>query len=408
MSLKIYLSPSNQSRNLYSYGSTNEMEQCNKIAESAKKYLEYNGFQVKKAPKGQEMWTSINESNSWGSNIHVCIHTNAGGGKGCEVYVYEKASKQLKYAQPVYNEISAITQSGDRGIKTADFTEILNTTGIAVYCEVEFHDNSTTAKWIINNTDNIGKAIAKGLCKANLQTFKDPNDEQKPVQPEKPTQPEDAKYSVNDIVNFVGGKHYSNSNATEAAASNLSAGPAKITIISNGAKHPYHIIHTDSQSDVYGWVDASSISKNTSQAPTKEVFTLGEVVQFIGGKHYGSSNEDSKKGSSVGAGPAKITLMAEGSKHPYHIVHTDNTSSVYGWVDENVIKKITATTPSKTISVGSLVKVKENSKDYSGNALASFVYKNTYEVIEISGDRVVIGKNGAVTAAINKANLILV
>lgn len=39
------------------------------------------------------------------------------------------------------------------------------------------------------------------------------------------------------------------------------AGPAKITIIAKGAPHPYHVIHTDSQSTVYGWVDGSNLSK---------------------------------------------------------------------------------------------------------------------------------------------------
>lgn len=61
-----------------------------------------------------------------------------------------------------------------------------------------------------------------------------------------------------------------------------------------------------------------------------------------------------------------------------------------------------------TIKVGSKVKVKSGAKDYSGNSLASFVYKSTYTVMEISGNRVVIGVNGAVTAAVHKNNIIIV
>ena len=38
MSKKIYLSPSNQNGNLYAYGNTNEMEQCNRIADAALQY----------------------------------------------------------------------------------------------------------------------------------------------------------------------------------------------------------------------------------------------------------------------------------------------------------------------------------------------------------------------------------
>lgn len=46
MSKKIYLSPSSQINNVYAYGNTNEMVQCNKIAEAAKTALERCGFVV--------------------------------------------------------------------------------------------------------------------------------------------------------------------------------------------------------------------------------------------------------------------------------------------------------------------------------------------------------------------------
>lgn len=61
-----------------------------------------------------------------------------------------------------------------------------------------------------------------------------------------------------------------------------------------------------------------------------------------------------------------------------------------------------------TIKVGSKVKVRASAKDYNGNSLASFVYKSTYTVMEISGNRVVIGVNGAVTAAVHINNLMKV
>ena len=78
---KIYLSPSNQDGNLYAYGNTNEMEQCNRIAVCAAEHLTRNGYTVKRAPKGQKMNTSIKESNDWKADLHIPIHTNAGGGK---------------------------------------------------------------------------------------------------------------------------------------------------------------------------------------------------------------------------------------------------------------------------------------------------------------------------------------
>lgn len=168
---KIYLSPSNQYDNIYAYGNTNEMEQCNRIAEAAEKYLKLNGFEVKRAPKKQNMYTSINESNNWKADVHICIHTNAGGGHGCEVYTYSGASRELKYAKPIYNEIAGITPYSDRGLKVAQFAELVQTTAIAVYCECAFHDNYDEAKWIVEHTDELGKAIAKGMCAAVGKSF---------------------------------------------------------------------------------------------------------------------------------------------------------------------------------------------------------------------------------------------
>ena len=64
--------------------------------------------------------------------------------------------------------------------------------------------------------------------------------------------------------------------------------------------------------------------------------------------------------------------------------------------------------PAPTLKVGSKVKVKAGAKDYNGTQLASFVYTRTYDVIQISGDRVVIGQGGQVTAAVRAKDLTLV
>lgn len=73
--------------------------------------------------------------------------------------------------------------------------------------------------------------------------------------------------------------------------------------------------------------------------------------------------------------------------------------TVYDWNGKAVYSK------SVTLKVGDKVRVKSGSKDYNGGHLASFVYKTTYKVMQISGNRVVIGLNGSVTAAVHKDNL---
>lgn len=60
------------------------------------------------------------------------------------------------------------------------------------------------------------------------------------------------------------------------------------------------------------------------------------------------------------------------------------------------------------IKVGSKVRVVSGAKTYTGGGLASFIYKSTYDVIQIKGDRVVIGLGSAVTAAVRMSDLSLV
>ena len=57
------------------------------------------------------------------------------------------------------------------------------------------------------------------------------------------------------------------------------------------------------------------------------------------------------------------------------------------------------------LNVGDSVRVKAGSKWYDGHSIANCVFKNQYEVIQIKGDRVVIGVNGKVTGAISLDSL---
>lgn len=79
--------------------------------------------------------------------------------------------------------------------------------------------------------------------------------------------------------------------------------------------------------------DLSKEGKGGEDTGGKE-YKVGDVVQFNGGYHYVSSTASSPTGSKCAAGPAKITLQAKGAKHPWHLIHTDSKSRVYGWVDD--------------------------------------------------------------------------
>ena len=78
----------------------------------------------------------------------------------------------------------------------------------------------------------------------------------------------------------------------------------------------------------------NNVGKNKNTI--KDSYRTGDIVTFNGGRHYVSSS--GQKGYSASAGKAKITKIKSQDTHPYHLVHTDKGSNVYGWVDSGSFK----------------------------------------------------------------------
>lgn len=76
-----------------------------------------------------------------------------------------------------------------------------------------------------------------------------------------------------------------------------------------------------------------------------------------------------------------------------------------GWFYIKDLKKSTAA-PAPTFKVGDKVGVKQGAKTYDNKSLASWVYTTVFDVLQVNGDRVVIGLSGQVTAAVNSKDLI--
>ena len=81
-----------------------------------------------------------------------------------------------------------------------------------------------------------------------------------------------------------------------------------------------------------------TLKSSTKKAASGKEIALGDIVKFKGGPHYVSSNATSYRAKPK-AGPAKVTAISKKAKHPYHVVHTDKTSTVYGWVDASLVSK---------------------------------------------------------------------
>ena len=187
------------------------------------------------------------------------------------------------------------------------------------------------------------------------------------------------------------------------------------TVTVNGVKTPVILCHADSyklgsgsgHSDVYHWFnkygktmddvrnDVAALMKkvnNTSSAPSSSLeFKVGDVVNFVGNKHYGSAN--ALIGKTVKASKAKVINIYKSGKHPYQLRAVDDkgnfVSGVYGWVDASVVSKVKVETTVKNPDV--IYQVYADGKWWNEITNYNEVNSNGYAGVfgkEISGIRV--------------------
>ena len=106
----------------------------------------------------------------------------------------------------------------------------------------------------------------------------------------------------------------------------------------NAIKYSFEVI-ADTVPDVVEHIEKYAVQEipSNNDDTVKKTYKVGDIVNFNGGTHYVSSYSNAK-GYKATAGSAKITLgpdcRGNGKAHPWHLIHTDNKSNVYGWVDE--------------------------------------------------------------------------
>ena len=162
--MKVYISPSSQTENKYAYGTYTEAQICRQIGTELKGILDKVGVENKLADKSLDVNGRVKDSNNYKPDLHICIHTNAGGGDGTLVMCYKGYSNNA-YVKAIYNEVASLSPGKDDGIKENNtLAEVVQTYAVTVYVECEFHDNTTLAKWIVEHTSDIANSIAKAIC----------------------------------------------------------------------------------------------------------------------------------------------------------------------------------------------------------------------------------------------------
>ena len=118
-------------------------------------------------------------------------------------------------------------------------------------------------------------------------------------------------------------------------------------------KLPY--ITYDTAGGAQNGTESATKPSGTTTTPATLAFAVGDVVRFTGNTHY--TNAAAASGAACKPGTAKVTALAKGAKHPYHLIkQPGGGSTVYGWVNVADVQAVgNGTTPTK-MRVGAKVK----------------------------------------------------
>lgn len=164
--MKVYISPSDQTKNTYASGNTNEATQCREIAKLLVKSLNRCGIEARTNVVAS-MANRVAEGNAWGADLYVCIHTNAFNGKvsGTRIMCYNLTGEGYKASKAIFDCLAPVTPGTSENITARPgLYEIKYTEMPCSYVEIDFHDVPSVAAWIINHKPEIAEAICKGIC----------------------------------------------------------------------------------------------------------------------------------------------------------------------------------------------------------------------------------------------------
>ena len=165
---RVYISPSTQEHNVGLPPFTNEESQMNKIADIIMDLLVKDGrFTVKRNdPSMDDVYSIAQDSNNFRADIHVAIHSNAGGGVGTEVLTYGPNTNSERLGQALYNQIAPLSPGVDRGVKyNPNLIEVGNyVKATSALIEIAFHDSQADATWIVTSHQSIANGLYKGIC----------------------------------------------------------------------------------------------------------------------------------------------------------------------------------------------------------------------------------------------------
>lgn len=166
----VFISPSVQEYNHF-YGGGSEEYYMNLIADELVPLLIEKGISVERNNPNDSLDAVIEQSNEAPRDLHLAIHSNAGGGeyagrsKGVEIYYYTYSEPGKIAAEIIARNYKEIYPNPNavRIVPTTTLAEIRKTKAPAVLIEVGYHDNPEEAEWIRENISNIAQNLADSV-----------------------------------------------------------------------------------------------------------------------------------------------------------------------------------------------------------------------------------------------------
>lgn len=174
-SVSLYLSPSNQIRNIGFGDYRSEMERMNQVADVVEPILRAHGVVVRRNDPQKSLRDYVAEANELDVDLYFAIHSNAANkrARGTEAFCFRFGGEGERFARRVVDEILTIYDGPNRGVKEScdhfgpgkPLYETANPKAPAVLVEIAFHDQETDAAWILANIGPIGQALARAVLK---------------------------------------------------------------------------------------------------------------------------------------------------------------------------------------------------------------------------------------------------
>lgn len=167
----VFLSPSTQEWNQYINGGTEE-EYMNIVADRMEPYLRSSGIEFARNDPDRDVRGAISDSNAGNFDVHLALHTNAGGGdfvgrlRGIDIYYSPYSSLSRKLATITANNFEYIYPDPSKIdiLPTTSLGEVSRTRAVAILAEIGYHDNYSDAEWIKANLTAIARSLVQSLC----------------------------------------------------------------------------------------------------------------------------------------------------------------------------------------------------------------------------------------------------